>query len=473
MLSYVNDGGEPHAVAAAPYFPLVGSMLPPVTTWPGSVFLSRGLEAKVTETNSLRNPKWSLFRINGEVAMSRGLTYSRSVRPESRSSLASGVAPCLGRYLSIVPRFLTTSLRNVDASFAGEWSRTISVRGLGWFSCSTIHRTYQTSQPGLWWNCTPIPSNAGVAVGHAATSPWPIKRAADASPLFPPRDRAIVKAIACEAVCQTKLPLSRLSTSDLAHRTSIALGRSISPSTVWRILDTDAIKPWRYQYWIFPRDPKFSEKAGRVLDLYAGCWEGKPLGGRDYIISSDEKTSIQARIRCHATLPTGPGRPMRVEHEYERGGALQYLAAWDVRRGRVLGRCEDKTGIDSFGRLVDQVMRSEPYRSAGRVFWVVDNGSSHRGQAAIRRLRKAYRRAVLVHTPVHASWLNQVEIYFSIIQRKVLTPNDFANLEEVEQRLRLYEELSNREPRPFEWKFDRTALLEFLAKLEAKQKLVS
>ena len=246
------------------------------------------------------------------------------------------------------------------------------------------------------------------------------------------------------------------------------MGRSISPSTVWRILDADAIKPWRYKYWIFPRDPKFSEKAGRVLDLYAGSWEGSRLGRRDYIISSDEKTSIQARIRCHATLPTGPKRPMRVEHEYQRGGALQYLAAWDVRRGRVLGRCEEKTGIDSFGRLVEQVMRSEPYRSASRVFWVVDNGSSHRGQAAIRRLRKAHRKAVLVHTPVHASWLNQVEIYFSIIQRKVLTPNDFARLEEVEQRLRLYEELSNRQPRPFDWRFDRAALQDFLERLEAK-----
>ena len=358
-------------------------------------------------------------------------------------------------------------------SFAGERSSTASAKGLGWFSCSTNHLTYRTSQPGLWWNFTPIPCTAGVTVGHVATSPWSIKRVAGAGPPFPPRDRAIVKAIACEAVCQTKLPLSRLSTSDLADKASTALGRSISPSTVWRILDTDAIKPWRYQYWIFPRDPKFSEKAGRVLDLYAGSWEGKPLGRRDYIISSDEKTSIQARIRCHKTLPTGPRRPMRVEHEYERGGALQYLAAWDVRRGRVLGRCEDKTGIDSFGRLVEQVMRSEPYRSASRVFWVVDNGSSHRGQAAIRRLRKAYRKAVLVHTPVHASWLNQVEIYFSIIQRKVLTPNDFASLEEVEQRLRLYEELSNREPRPFQWKFDRDALRTFLAKLEAKRELVS
>lgn len=291
------------------------------------------------------------------------------------------------------------------------------------------------------------------------------------SPIFPPRDQAVVKAIACEVVSQTQLPLSRLSTADLAARAATALGRAISPSTVWRILDADAIKPWRYEYWIFPRDPMFSEKAGRVLDLYAGSWEGKPLGRRDHIISSDEKTSIQARIRCHTTLPTAPGRPMRVEHEYERGGALQYLAAWDVRRGQVLGRCEAKTGIESFGRLVDQVMRTQPYRSASRVFWVVDNGSSHRGRTAINRLRKAYRKAVLVHTPVHASWLNQVEIYFSIIQRKVLTPNDFASLEEVEQRLRLYEELTNREPRPFEWKFNRAALQAFMTKLEAKRAL--
>ena len=184
------------------------------------------------------------------------------------------------------------------------------IREHDWSSCSTNHQTYRTSPRALGWNCTPIPSASGGIAGHVATSPWRIEAAADASPLFPPRDRAIVKAIACEAVCQTKLPLSRLSTSDLADHASTALGRSISPSTVWRILDTDAIKPWRYQYWIFPRDPNFAEKAGRVLDLYAGSWEGKPLGRRDYIVSSDEKTSIQARIRCHATLPTGPRRPM-------------------------------------------------------------------------------------------------------------------------------------------------------------------
>ena len=112
-------------------------------------------------------------------------------------------------------------------------------------------------------------------------------------------------------------------------------------------------------------------------------------------------------------------------------------------------------------------MEQEPYRRAERVFWIVDNGSSHRGETAVRRLAKAYANLILVHTPVHASWLNQVEIYFSIVQRKVLTPNDFASLGEVEQRLRLYEELSNQQPRPFEWKFTRVKLAAFLRRLEA------
>jgi hypothetical protein len=353
-----------------------------------------------------------------------------------------------------------------------EPSRSPNINGLGWSSCSPRHRPCPTSRRQPSWNFTPTPYDSGDVAGLKAISPSTISQDAGVSSIFPPRDQAVVKAIACEAVSQTQLPLSRQSTTDLATRASTALGKPISPSTVWRILDADAIKPWRYEYWIFPRDPLFAERAGRVLDLYAGTWEGKPLGSKDYIISSDEKTSIQARIRCHPTLPTAPGRPMRVEHEYKRGGALQYLAAWDVRRGHVLGRCEPQTGIESFGRLVDQVMKTEPYRSAERVFWVVDNGSSHRGQAAIDRLGKSHRKAMLVHTPVHASWLNQVEIYFSIIQRKVLTPNDFADLEEVERRLRLYEELTNREPRPFEWKFNRAALEAFLAKLEAKKALL-
>lgn len=301
------------------------------------------------------------------------------------------------------------------------------------------------------------------------TSPWKTYPAAGANRPFPPLDEAVIKAIACEAVFATASPLSRQSLTDLTARASQALGKPISRSTIWRVLDVDAIKPWQYEHWIFPRDPQFAAKAGRVVDLYAGLWENERLDPEDRILSADEKTSIQARVRCHATLGPASGRRRRIEHEYERGGALQYLAAWDIQEGIVMGRCEATTGIEPFGRLVEQVMEQPRYAKATRVFWVVDNGSSHRGEASVRRLVKAYPNAVLVHTPVHASWLNQVEIYFSLVQRKALTPNDFADLAAVEQRLRLYEELTNRSPRPFDWKFDRRKLIAFLRRLDAKR----
>jgi len=155
----------------------------------------------------------------------------------------------------------------------------------------------------------------------------------------------LVKAAACEAVAETGRPLSRQSLADVTRRAQNAMNKSISRSSVWRILNDDAIRPWRYKYWIFPRDSRFAEKADPILELYEGFWKGKPLNAGDYILSADEKTSIQARLRCHHSLPPAPGRAARIENEYKRGGALQYLAAWDVRRGYVMGRCEPKTGI--------------------------------------------------------------------------------------------------------------------------------
>jgi hypothetical protein len=286
----------------------------------------------------------------------------------------------------------------------------------------------------------------------------------------------VVVSIACDVVARTGNPLSRQSTTDLARRAREELNRPISRTTVWEILDADAIKPWQYEHWIFPRAPDFFAKAAVVLDLYEGYWQGERLDPFDRVISSDEKTSIQARIRRHDTLAPGPGRRRRIEHEYERGGALQYLAAWDVQVGRVMGRCEAKTGIEPFGRLVEQVMQSPEYRwpagrrdVRGRVFWVVDNGSSHRGEASVQRTSEAYPNAVLVHTPVHASWLNQVEVYFSLLQRKVLTPNDSADLRELEMRIMLYEELTNRQPRPFDWKFTKYDLFDLLQRLARRR----
>ena len=299
-------------------------------------------------------------------------------------------------------------------------------------------------------------------------------------PVFSPLDRAIVVSIACDVVARTGNPLSRQSTTDLAKRAQEELNKPIGRTTVWEILDADAIKPWQYEHWIFPRAPDFFTKASVVLDLYQGYWQGERLDPFDRVISSDEKTSIQARIRIHPTLEPGPGRCRRVEAEYARGGALQYLAGWDVQYGRVMGRCEATTGIEPFGRLVQQVMEHPQYRMPhgrrnvrNQVFWVVDNGSSHRGAASVQRMSKAYPNAILVHTPVHASWLNQVEVYFSLLQRKVLTPNDSKDLQELELRIRLYEELTNKQPKPFDWtftKYDLFDLLQRIARREAARK---
>jgi hypothetical protein len=158
---------------------------------------------------------------------------------------------------------------------------------------------------------------------------------------------------------------------------------------------------------------------------------------------------------------------MRVSHDYHRGGALAYLAAYDVHRAKIYGRCEATTGIEPFTTLVEQVMTQEPYASADRVFWVVDHGSSHRGQRAIDRLAEQFPNAVMVHTPVHASWLNQV--YFSIIQRKALSPNDFTDLAVVEQRLTRFEVRYNATARPFKWKFTTTDLADLLDRLDRHQ----
>ena len=304
--------------------------------------------------------------------------------------------------------------------------------------------------------------NVGAVVGPAVIFPSTISRGAAASRLFPPLDQALIHALACEVIAKTEEPLSRQSLADLVRRAQTTLGKKISRATVWRMLHEAAIKPWQYEHWLFPKDPRFAEKAGPILDLYAGHWEGQPLGPKDYVLSMDEKTSIQARGRTHEETPPQPKQTRRIESEYERNGALQYLAAWDVHRGIVLGRCERRTGIHPFGRLVSQIRKQEPYSDATRLFMVVDNGSSHRGQRSIDRMRRRDKRIIMVHTPVHASWLNQVEIYFSIIQRKVLTPNDFPNLSAVRLRLALYEELTNRQPKPFAWKFTRQDMLDWL-----------
>jgi DDE superfamily endonuclease len=264
------------------------------------------------------------------------------------------------------------------------------------------------------------------------------------------------------------VPLSRWSCAELARElVTRAVVAAISAATVWRVLRHDVIRPWFHRSWIFPRDPDFAAKAVVALDLYARAFEGKALEATEFVICADEKTSIQVRCRCQSTLPPGRARVMRVEHEYDRGGALAYLAAYDVHRAQVMGRCERTTGIVPFGRLVEQVMTAEPYRSAERVFWIVDNGSSHRGQRSVDRLEGEWPTLRLIHLPVHASWLDQCEIYFAIVQRKVVSPNDFTDLDEIRERLAAFEARYNAIAEPFDWTFGRGDLDKLLARIDA------
>jgi len=232
-------------------------------------------------------------------------------------------------------------------------------------------------------------------------------------PAFPPSLVVQVKALACELPHLKGLPLSRFSIADIRQEVlAQGLVAEISGATIWRWLSQDAIRPWRYRSWIFPRDPLFLEKAAPILDLYQGVWQGQPLGPQDFVLSADEKPSIQARRRKHPSLPPSPAIPARVEHEYERKGAWVYLAAWDVRRAKIFGRCAHRNGMQPFDGLIGEVMDEEPYRSAKRVFLIIDNCSVHRGQKCVQRLQARWPSIVPIHTPNHASWLNQVDLLF-------------------------------------------------------------
>ena len=220
-----------------------------------------------------------------------------------------------------------------------------------------------------------------------------------------------------------------------AQAVTEGLVESVSASTVRRWLAEDAIKPWRFRSWIFPRDKDFAVKAGRVLDLYERVWDGLELG----------------------------------DDEYDRHGTLAYFGAYDVHRAHLIGRIAPSAGIAPFTELVEQVMRAEPYASARRVFWIVDNGSSHAGAASVQRMCAAWPTATLVHLPVHASWLNQIQIVFSVIQRKVIKPADFADLDALAQRLTEFEPRYNATATPFDWRFTRTDLTELCRRIVAHQ----
>ncbi|MGH3180766.1 MAG: IS630 family transposase [Streptosporangiaceae bacterium] len=285
-------------------------------------------------------------------------------------------------------------------------------------------------------------------------------------------ERAAVVALACQLPAATGVPLSRWTGPELARELAAQalVSAPMSVSSLLRILAENPVRPWQYQSWIYPRDPDFAAKAAVILDLYQGFYGGVPLGPDDRIISVDAKPSIQARGRIHATMPAAPGRAARVEHEYVRHGALALLAALDIQTGKVFASTPKTTGIVPFMDLIARVMARPEHRDAPRVFVVVDNGSDHRGKAAADRLREAHPNAIMIHTPVHASWLNQVEIFFSIIQKKVVSPNDFHSLEKLSETLLAFVQRYDQTAKPFNWKFTAADLKDLLRRISEHDK---
>jgi hypothetical protein len=291
---------------------------------------------------------------------------------------------------------------------------------------------------------------------------------------FPPAEEAQVKQLACErarpADPQAGVgPLARLSVFDVVRRAWDAGFTKMSYSTAWRLLHRDALRPWFQKQWLFPQDPLLRERAQPVLDLYAGVWEGEPLGPEDVVLSGDELTNLVPRTRHHETLPPGPGRPGRYEHGHDRDPArLVYLALLNVRTGQVAGLVEERNGIASFETLVKRELSTPQLARARRIFLILDNGSAHHPSTSPARLAALDSRLTAVHLPVHSSWLNQVEIYFSIVKRKALTPNDLPDAPAVRRRLMSFECYYNGGAEPFRWRFTREHLDNYLKRLELR-----
>lgn len=275
---------------------------------------------------------------------------------------------------------------------------------------------------------------------------------------------ATVKAVACDSAGAHSRGLARYTVRDSVARVleELSLDR-LGISTVWEILKRDAIKPWQFRSWIFPRDPEFAARAGVVLDLYGRTWGGLPLGERDFVLSGDEKPGILRRTRCHPTVLPRPGHPGRREFEYRRHGTGVLLALLDIGHGQVFHETVRKNGIDPFRQLIATTVAHERYRHAERLFFVVDNGGSHSRQRFQARLnewfpRPEYPEMIAVHLPKHASWLNQIELFFSLVGRRALKGFECKDLPTMSAHLTRFIEVHNENPRPFKWRFTKEDL---------------
>ena len=264
------------------------------------------------------------------------------------------------------------------------------------------------------------------------------------------------------------IPVQRLSTKDLHNVLQDWFGE-LAPalSTIYRILKRLDLRPWLNKSWLHIRDFRFFEKASVVLDLMHGMFEGQPLGEGDHVLCSDECCQLQVVERVFRTAARR-GQIERYDFEYKRHGTITLHAARDIRTGKIYWRFPRRSTKAEFRKLVLMVMKQEPFRSAKRVFWILDNGPCHHPNTFGPWLDEVWPgKAIAVHTPVHASWLNQIEVFFSVMVRKALTPRDFAGKKIMKDAmidwLNYYNE---NESKPFNWAYTKEKLEELIEHLK-------
>jgi transposase len=255
--------------------------------------------------------------------------------------------------------------------------------------------------------------------------------------------------LACERPETLGRSLSQWDCRELA-RQLIAEGivADISAATVRRILRSHKLKPWRHHLWLYPKQPRdaaFYATVSELIELYT-----RPLRADEMVLCVDEKTSLQPRPRRHPTLPAHPQNlPNRCEHEYTRAGALNLFAAFDTRSGQVYGQCYDRKRQQECIAFLEQI-DAEIDQPIKTIHLVCDNVSTHHGKEVQKWLAK-HPRFVVHFTPVHCSWMNQVEQWFSIVQRKRLSIADFESKDHLRAKIAQFIQEWNQQAHPFNW----------------------
>src|SRR2546422_5210295 len=300
--------------------------------------------------------------------------------------------------------------------------------------------------PGVAAGSRRIPLLTRPAVGHRG--------------VFPPQVRAQVTAIACSLPKQSQVPLSRWSRAELARR--VAQDPALAPisaSTIGRWLKAERIRPWRYHSWQHIHDPvAFLQRARPVLQAYAQAQALLRAG--TWLVSLDEKTSIQAREGEQPPRPACPGKPLLHEARYHRRGARHLFAGLSVADGQVYGTCRQRKCFVDFQAFVQQEIIPEALRRrVHTVTLILDNGTTHAPKQLEGWLREQERGCSgrlhfqVLWLPPNASWLDQIEIWFSVLQRKHLQPNHFLSTQDLERSLNEFIAYHNQAAKPINWTY--------------------